>query len=187
MNTLYNEDLRNHNASWINNITNDQIEVNDWLVPQINKHNILFAGTGNSSLAIQTQDTANLIDGFTIIRSEYDLGVKLGIPNYRVYYVDKYSDELLGLPNQYDFIVDINLSSYAKDIECFARMMNNYLALLKPQGKIVSHTNGLSYVYEGSQSYITNINSLVVFLNTCLDSRPQLTMETNTVFTITKL
>ena len=71
-------------------------------------------------------------------------------------------------------------------MECFARMMNNYLALLKPQGKIVSHTNGLSYVYEGSQSYITNINSLVVFLNTCLNSQPQLTMETNTVFTITK-
>ncbi len=187
MNVLYNKELRNHNTSWIHNITNDQTEVDNWLLPQINNHNILFVGTGNSSLAKQAHHIANLIDGITIIKSEHQLGVDLNYPNYKLYNIDKYSHELGTLPNQYDFITDINLSSYAKDIECFARMMHNYGTLLKVGGKIVSHTNGLSYAYQGSESHIHDINILNNFLNTCSLIPLKLTMETNTVFSITKI
>ena len=69
----------------------------------------------------------------------------------------------------------------------FIKMMNNYLNLLRPQGKIISHTGGLSYVYEGSGIKITSLENLNEVFNTYISDSLVITLETDTVFSISKL
>ena len=185
MDTLYSEDLRNSDTSWVNRITSEQREINDWLVPQLNKQNkILFVGTGNSSLALEACNSLNCIDGVTIIRSEFVLGVNCNLPNYNMFFLDKHSDDILSLTNKYSYIVDNNLASYAKDRESFLRMLNNYISLLENNGKIISSVTGLSYVYQGSKSGVNSLETLHKTLQDSIKIPLKVTMETDTIFSI---
>ena len=185
---LYSNELCNYNDSWTHQITTDQHGINDWLIPNLNKQDkILFVGTGDSSLALKSHDLVNCIDGITIIRSEFDLGVNCNLPNYHVFCLDKHSNDILDLTNKYTYIIDNNLTSYAKDIESFMRMLNNYLILLEDHGKIISSMAGLSYIYQGSETGINSLNSFIEVLQNFIKIYPyniKLDVETDTIFSI---
>jgi hypothetical protein len=186
---LYDEDLRDTNDTWTHQVTKEQGEINDWLIPQLNKQNkILFVGTGDSSLALKTHNLVDCIDGITIIRSELELGVNCNLPNYHLFCLDKHSNDILNLSNKYTFIVDNNLTSYTKDIASLTRMLNNYLMLLEDKGKIIGSLAGLSYVYQGNEAGINSLDSFNEFLQNFMRIFPyyvlKLTKETNTIFSI---
>jgi hypothetical protein len=186
---LYSEDLRDTNDVWTRQVSKDQCEINDWLIPQLNKQSkILFVGTGDSSLALKTHDLVECIDGITIIRSEFELGINYNLPNYNLFCLDKHSNDILNLTNKYTFIVDNGLTCYAKDIISFTRMLNNYLTLLEDKGKIISNLAGLSYVYQGNKTGINSLDTFNEVLQNFMKIFPhyvlKLTMETNTVFSI---
>src|SRR5947209_17731010 len=58
---------------------------------ELSGKNILHVGVGNSKFARRFASRVNLIDGLTVSHNEKRLAAALGISNYTVYFLNKYS------------------------------------------------------------------------------------------------
>jgi len=109
----------------------------------------LHVGVGNSQLAQRFAADAALIDGLSVSRVEIELAESLHIPNYAVYFLNKYGREFLPtITNRYDFVIDNNMASYACCKYHFYRMLDNYLWAMNPGGKILTDQRGMDFTVE---------------------------------------
>lgn len=128
--------------------TADQVRIENALdaMPLGGKIRLLHVGVGNSRLATRFASRVELIDGLTVVESEWLLANSLGIGNYRVHLLNKYSPRLVRvLGRRYDFIVDNNLTSYACCTYHLYRMFENYRWLLRPDGRVLTDEEGLGW------------------------------------------
>jgi hypothetical protein len=130
--------------------TPDQLRIGAYLSQQnLGRKAILHVGVGDSSLAQTLSPLVQQIDGLTVCWNEKHVADALHLSNYRAFYLNKYSRELLtGLSGPYDFIVDNNLASFACCKFHFYRMIETYLHLLKPGGSILTDQSGMDWVID---------------------------------------
>ena len=109
---------------------------------------LLHVGVGNSKFAQRFASQARRIDGLTVHQNEKARADALGIRNYTVYELNKYSPEFVAVITQtYDFIIDNNLASFACCKYHFAIMVENYLRVLAPHGQILTCQIGMDAVH----------------------------------------
>ena len=109
---------------------------------------ILHVGVGNSKFAQRFASRARRIDGLTVHQNEKIQAEALGLPNYTVYVLNKYSPEFGAvITNTYDFIIDNNLASFACCKQNFAVMFENYLRVLTSHGQILTCQIGMDAVH----------------------------------------
>lgn len=127
--------------------TVDQLRIEDALSAlQWQGKSLLHIGVGNSRFAERFAAEALLIDGITVCRSEVERATSLRIPNYTVYFLNKYGRKfLLTLTHRYDFVIDNNLASYACCKYHFYRMLDNYLWAMKPGARILTDQRGMDF------------------------------------------
>jgi hypothetical protein len=117
---------------------------------------ILHIGVGNSKFAQRFSSRVNFIDGLTVSRNEKTLADSLGIDNYTVYILNKYSREfILTIRNRFDFIIDNNLASFACCKYHFYLMLDNYVWSLKSGGQILTDQQGMDWVIEDPRWKLT--------------------------------
>lgn len=138
--------IRYSDGSWLNiEVTPDQKRIMNYLKSiNIENKTILHVGTGNSSFAKEFSNN-NSIDSITVMEDELEHAKSLNLKNYNCIKLNKYSSELLQLEHRYDIISDNNLSSFACCKTHFIEMMNNYFALLKAGGVIITDKKGMEY------------------------------------------
>ena len=105
---------------------------------------LLHVGVGNSQLAQRFASRARHIDGLTVHQHEKTYADALGLSNYTVYVLNKYSpafDAVLTQP--YDFIIDNNLASFACCHAHFSGMLAQYLRALTAHGQILTCQIGM--------------------------------------------
>jgi hypothetical protein len=113
------------------------------------KSTILHVGIGNSRFAERFAPQSRHIVGITVSPCEEAVAESKFIENYVVYRLSKYSRDLATrIIDKCDFIVDNNLTSFACCKYHVFTMMETYANLLAPNGKILTHQRGMSYVYE---------------------------------------
>lgn len=113
---------------------------------ELDGKDLLHIGVGNSSLAASFSGSLKVIDGITVQPNEVAVANRLGLPNYRVLLVSKYSDGVVDLlRRQYDFIVDNNPTTFCCCRRHLATMLANYAASLKTAGLLVSDSVGLGW------------------------------------------
>jgi hypothetical protein len=111
---------------------------------------LLHVGVGNSAFARRFAGRAGRIDGLTVSESERAHAEALGIPNYRVYRLNKYAREFTRVIDaKYDVIVDNNLAGFACCKFHFYRMLDSYVWALKPGGRILTDQLGMDWVFMG--------------------------------------
>jgi hypothetical protein len=127
--------------------TVDQLRIEDALSAlQWQGKSFLHIGVGTSRFAERFAAEALLIDGITVCRSEVERATSLRIPNYTVYFLNKYGRKfLLTLTHRYDFVIDNNLASYACCKYHFYRMLDNYLWAMKPGARILTDQRGMDF------------------------------------------
>jgi hypothetical protein len=137
--------------------TIDQLRIEDALNRmEWRGRSFLHVGVGNSRFAQRFAAEAALIDGLTVSRIEFEHGQSLWIPNYTVYFLNKYGREfLLTIRNRYDFVIDNNLASYACCKYHFYRMLDNYLWAMKPGGQILTDQRGMEFTVEDKRWILT--------------------------------
>ena len=161
MSLLYSREFCENDETWINETTPDQEDINLWLKSRINDSiKVLHIGTGSSSVATMFSKKIKLIDSVTVVKSEKINADDLKLQNYETFLLDKYSDSLNNLPNRYNYILDNNITSYAKCLEDVVKLFKSYFYLLERDGSIISHVNGLHYKYLGSNSQVNCLKSL---------------------------
>jgi hypothetical protein len=105
---------------------------------------LLHVGVGNSKLAQRFASRLHGVDGLTVHHKEKVYADALAIANYTVYVLNKYSREVMSvLPHTYDFIIDNNLASFACCKKHFFIMLENYVAVLRSQGRILTCQIGM--------------------------------------------
>jgi hypothetical protein len=110
---------------------------------------ILHVGVGNSRLAQRFASRVRSIDGLTVHQNEKISAEVLGIANYTVYVVNKYSQEVVSmLPHTYDFIIDNNLASFACCKKHFSVMLENYTMVLRSHGRILTCQIGMDAYHD---------------------------------------
>ena len=115
---------------------------------------ILHVGVGNSKFAQRFASRARRIDGLTVHQNEKTQADALGIPNYTVYVLNKYSPEFVSvITNTYDFIIDNNLASFACCKYHFSVMCENYLRVLSSHGQILTCQIGMD-AYHGAFGWV---------------------------------
>lgn len=123
---------------------------------------ILHVGVGNSRLAQRFAPRVRLVDGITVWKPEKSLADSLAIANYTVHFLSKYSREfLLTIENEYDYIVDNNLASFACCKYHFYRMLDNYLWCLRPGGRILTDQRGMDWTVENDPRWQLTYEDLV--------------------------
>ena len=110
---------------------------------------LLHVGVGNSKLAQQFASRLSGVDGLTLHHNEKINADALAIANYTVYILNKYSREVVPvLSHTYDFIIDNNLASFACCKRHFFIMVENYLSLLRSQGRILTCQIGMDAYHD---------------------------------------
>jgi hypothetical protein len=110
---------------------------------------ILHIGVGNSKLAQRFASRVRGIDGLTVHQNEKTFAEALAIANYAVYVLNKYSGEMMSvLSHTYDFIIDNNLASFACCKTHFFVMIENYLSVLRSQGRILTCQIGMDAYHD---------------------------------------
>jgi hypothetical protein len=137
--------------------TVDQVRIEDALSRmEWRGKSFLHVGVGNSLFAQRFAAEAALIDGLTVCRVEVEQAQSLRIPNYTVYFLNKYGREFLRtIRNSYDFVIDNNLASYACCKYHFYRMLDNYLWAMKPGGQILTDQRGMDFTVEEKRWILT--------------------------------
>jgi hypothetical protein len=130
--------------------TVDQARIEDVLDElDVDGRAILHVGVGNSGLAKRFAPRVELIDGLTVSEAEKVLADSLEIPNYTVSLLSKYGREFLRrIGNQYDYVVDNNLASFACCKYHFYRMLDNYLWCMRPGARILTDQRGMDWTVE---------------------------------------
>jgi hypothetical protein len=138
--TTYQEFCGNREQPWVTRIS----EAVDWTQQEttpdqacieavldtmaVTGASMLHVGVGNSKFAQRFASRARRIDGLTVHHNEKIHADALGVPNYTVYVLNKYSPEFVAvITHTYDFIIDNNLASFACCKYHFAVMVENYL------------------------------------------------------------
>jgi hypothetical protein len=130
--------------------TRDQVRIEAVLdMLTLSGAQILHVGVGNSQLAQRFADRVRSIDGLTVHENEKIYAEALSIPNYTVHVLNKYSREVVSvLARSYDIIIDNNLASFTCCKQHFYVMLENYIAVLRSQGGILTCQIGMD-VYHG--------------------------------------
>ncbi|RFB79661.1 hypothetical protein [Methylovirgula sp. 4M-Z18] len=111
---------------------------------------VFVTGVGNSLFAQDFADHFAGIDGVTLLPSEKVRADALGIPHYRVRVQNKYQNGLAdAFGGAYDYIVDVNLASWACCQTHVAAMMRAYHRMLKSGGSILTDREGLDWLEKG--------------------------------------
>ena len=122
---------------------------------------ILHVGVGNSKFAQRFASRTRRIDGLTVHQNEKAHAEALGIPNYTVYMLNKYSPEFVSvITSTYDFIIDNNLASFACCTYHFAVMCEHYLRALTSAGQILTCQIGMD-AYHGYFGWVMTYADLV--------------------------
>src|SRR6266571_1117474 len=122
---------------------------------------ILHVGVGNSRFAQRFASRAGRIDGLTVHQNEKTHADTLGLPNYTVYMLNKYSPEFVSvIAHTYDFIIDNNLASFACCKYHFSVMFENYLRALTSHGQILTCQIGMD-AYHGHFGWVMTYADLV--------------------------
>ena len=122
---------------------------------------ILHVGVGNSRFAQRFASRARRIDGLTVHQNEKTHADALGIPNYTVYVLNKYSPEFVSvITKTNDFIIDNNLASFACCKHHFSVMFENYLRALASYGQILTCQIGMD-AYVGAFGWVMTYGDLV--------------------------
>jgi hypothetical protein len=122
---------------------------------------ILHVGVGNSRFAQRFANRARRIDGLTVHQNEKTRADALGLPNYTVYMLNKYSPEFVSvITSTYDFIIDNNLASFACCKYHFSVMFENYLPALISSGQILTCQIGMD-AYHGDFGWAMSYADLV--------------------------
>jgi predicted TPR repeat methyltransferase len=129
-------------------VTNDEIDIVNFL-NSVNKNtslDILHIGIGNSFLASRLSNYKE-INGITISQNEIKLASSKGIKNYHFFFLNKYKANSLNIfkNKKFDIIVDINIKSFSCCDKAFHNLFIQYSNLLKNNGYIISHKNGLKW------------------------------------------
>jgi hypothetical protein len=107
---------------------------------------ILHVGVGNSSLARRFASRAAAITGVTLSHNERELSDSLGLPQYKVFLLNKYGREFPSVTGAgHHLIVDNNLASFACCKFHFYRMLDNYLGVLETGGIILTDQRGMDW------------------------------------------
>ena len=142
--------------------TRDQVRIEAVLdTMAVTGASILHVGVGNSRFAQRFASRARRIDGLTVHQNEKTHADTLGIANYTVYVLNKYSPEFVAvIANTYDFIIDNNLASFACCKQHFAVMFENYLRILTSHGQILTCQIGMD-AYHGDFGWTMTYDDLV--------------------------
>ena len=142
--------------------THDQVRIEAVLdTLAVTGASILHVGVGNSRFAQRFASRARRIDGLTVHQNEKTHADALGLPNYTVYVLNKYSPEFVSvLTKPDDFIIDNNLASFACCQYHFAVMFENYLRALTSHGQILTCQIGMD-AYHGDFGWTMTYEDLV--------------------------
>ena len=112
----------------------------------LSKKNILHIGIGNSEIAKKINSSNNIF-GISISNNEINYGKSLKLKNYKIFFCDKYSLEFKDIFHniKFNLIIDTNLKSYSCCQNAFNFMMNNLFNYLEPDGKIITHVDGMKW------------------------------------------
>ena len=140
---------KNNYSYWENNeVTLDEKEITDFLNKSklSEDKSLLHMGIGNSYIALNLINY-RCIDGITISNNELIKAKNLNIPNYEIYFKNKYSkgDLLSNRVGFYDLIIDNNLKSFACCNHAFEDLINKYKNYLNKKGSIISSFRGMNW------------------------------------------
>ena len=132
---------RYRDASWNDEVTPDQLQIEDAIAPHLRHDDVvLHVGIGSSRIARRFGSTVAQIDGITVVERELLAAPEMA--NYRPMLVDKYR----ALPaGPYTWILDNNPSSFACCRRHFGELLDAYAARLAPGGRLVTELRGLAY------------------------------------------
>jgi hypothetical protein len=169
----YKEFCGNHEQPWVTRVseavdwtqqatTPDQARIEAVLdTMAVTGASILHVGVGNSKFAQRFASRARRIDGLTVHLNEKSHADALGLSNYTVYVLNKYSPEFVSvITHTYDFIIDNNLASFACCRHHFSVLCENYLQVLASHGQILTCQIGMD-VYHGDFGWIMTYADLV--------------------------
>ena len=140
---------KNNYSYWENSeVTLDEKEITDFLNKSklSEDKSLLHMGIGNSYIALNLINY-RCIDGITISNNELIKAKNLNIPNYEIYFKNKYSkgDLLSNRVGFYDLIIDNNLKSFACCNHAFEDLINKYKNYLNKKGSIISSFRGMNW------------------------------------------
>jgi len=113
---------------------------------------LLHVGVGASDLARRYATRVATVDGITVLDDECRVGEALGLPNYRVWVMNKHGARFGRLPGPYDLVVDNNPGSFACCARHFEATMTTYARLLAPGGRVVTDARGALWRQAGGIS-----------------------------------
>ena len=129
-------------------VTNDEIDIINFLNSNNKNTNlsILHIGIGNSFLASKLDNYKEII-GITISQNEITYALSKNIKNYQYFFLNKYKKNSLHIFNnkKFDVIVDVNMKSFSCCDRAFHNLFTQYTYLLKNNGFIITHNNGLKW------------------------------------------
>ena len=109
---------------------------------------VLHIGTGNGEALKKLYKKAIKFIGITIAGNEFNYVNSLNISNNINYLADKYDSSNMNslIPNNsVDYIIDINLKSFAPNSKSFNLMMDNFHNYLRVGGKIITSHSGMEF------------------------------------------
>jgi hypothetical protein len=129
-------------------VTNDEIDIINFLNLNNRTKNlsILHIGIGNSFLASKLNNYKEII-GITISQNEIMHALSKNIRNYKYFFLNKYKENSLDIfiNKKFDIIIDVNMKSFSCCDDAFHNLFIQYTCLLKNNGFIISHKNGLKW------------------------------------------
>jgi hypothetical protein len=145
-------ELFNDNSNYLywenRNVTNDEIEITDFLNNKYNSQNIsiLHIGIGNSYVATKLKKFRN-IDGISISMNEIILAKSLKIKNYKSYFFNKLENNVFSnkIFSKYDVIIDVNIKSFCCCEYSFKKLFSDYNMMLNRNGIIVTGKRGMNW------------------------------------------
>lgn len=146
--------LEYSDGSWVHRcVTKDLRNIQVYLASGTRPIKVMQVGVGNSSLFSEIRHRVTKFVGITIVPEEVDYA-RAQFPNeidikYEVQLANKYSTSLTCFGNNFDFIVDNDLSSYACCKHHFHEMLSAYRKILATSGVILVGKNGLGYFDSG--------------------------------------
>ena len=109
---------------------------------------VLHIGTGNGEALKKLYKKAIKFIGITIAGNEFNYVNSFNISNNINYLADKYDSSNMNslIPNNsVDYIIDINLKSFAPNSKSFNLMMDNFHNYLRVGGKIITSHSGMGF------------------------------------------
>ena len=109
---------------------------------------VLHIGTGNGEALKKLYKKAIKFIGITIAGNEFNYVNSFNISNNINYLANKYDSSIMNsliLNNSVDYIIDINLKSFAPNSKSFNLMMDNFHNYLRVGGKIITSHSGMGF------------------------------------------